>query len=381
MSVVSARRRVGLRSPYRLRLEPRTDTPRWFSPALTLGALAVALVISGIILAFVGADPIRIYLHILTSSFGSVGVISDTLVKATPLILTGLACALAFRMRLWNIGAEGQLLMGAWAASAVILVPILPEGTPGFIVLPTMMVAGFLGGAAWGVIPGFLKARFAVNEIIATLMLNYIAFSWIQYWVFGPWTEGGFQMTPQFPKEAWLPRLSDFADAVPGFAGLTVHLGFVIAVVAAFILDYVLRRSRWGYEIRLIGDNPRAARYAGIGIARNILLVFAISGGLAGLAGMTEVSGVVHRLQDNFSPGYGYTAVIVAYLAKFHPLRVVVVGILFGALILAGREIQPSGIPTMIQGIILFCLIASDVFLRYRVRLERNVLPSAAVAP
>jgi ABC-type uncharacterized transport system permease subunit len=215
-----------------------------------------------------------------------------------------------------------------------------------------------------------------VNEIIATLMLNYIAFSWIQYWVFGPWTEGGFQMTPQFPKEAWLPRLADFADSVPVFAGLTVHLGFVIALVAAVILDYVLRRSRWGYEIRLIGDNPRAARYAGIDIARNILLVFAVSGGLAGLAGMAEVSGVVHRLQDNFSPGYGYTAVIVAYLAKFHPLRVVPVAILFGALILAGREIQPSGVPTMIQGIILFCLIASDVFLRYRIRFERTVAPA-----
>jgi ABC-type uncharacterized transport system permease subunit len=370
------RRRVAIRPPFTLRLEPRMETPRWLSPALTVGALGVALVISGVILAIVGADPIRVYVHILQSSFGSVGVISDTLVKATPLILTGLACALAFRMRLWNIGAEGQLLMGAWAASAVVMVPILPEGTPGVVMIPAMMVAGFLGGAVWGVIPGFLKAKFAVNEIIATLMLNYIAFSWIQYWVFGPWTEGGFQMTPQFPKEAWLPRLADFADSVPVFAGLTVHLGFVIALVAAVILDYVLRRSRWGYEIRLIGDNPRAARYAGIDIARNILLVFAVSGGLAGLAGMAEVSGVVHRLQDNFSPGYGYTAVIVAYLAKFHPLRVVPVAILFGALILAGREIQPSGVPTMIQGIILFCLIASDVFLRYRIRFERTVAPA-----
>ena len=149
--------------------------------------------------------------------------------------------------------------------------------------------------------------------------------------------------------------------------------------MAAVVVWLIVERSAWGYEIRLIGDNPRAARYAGIRIARNILLVFAVSGGLAGIAGMTEVSGVVHRLQDNFSPGYGYTAIIVAYLAKFHPLRVVPVAILFGALILAGREIQPSGVPAMIQGIILFCLIASEVFLRYRVSIVRR-LPVAGAA-
>ncbi len=364
--------RLGVGLPYDLRLEPRLDAPRWLSPALTVGAVAVALAISAVILAFVGADPIRVYVHILRSSFGSLGVLSDTLVKATPLILTGLACALAFRMRLWNIGAEGQLLLGAWAASAVVLVPILPAGTPAVVLLPAMLVAGFLGGAVWGLIPGILKARFGVNEIIATLMLNYIAFSWIQYWVFGPWTEGGFQMTEQFPIEAWLPRLDDLAEAYPALAGLTVHAGFLVALAAAVVVWFIVERSAWGFEIRLIGDNPRAAQYAGIRIARNILLVFAVSGGLAGLAGMAEISGVVHRLQDNFSPGYGFTAIIVAYLAKFHPLRVVPVAILFGALILAGREIQPSGVPAMIQGIILFCLIASEVFLRYRVSVVRR---------
>jgi ABC-type uncharacterized transport system permease subunit len=366
--------------PFTLSLEPRLETSRWLSPALTAGALVVALLISALILAIVGADPIRVYLHIVGSSLGSIGAISDTLVKSTPLILTGLACALAFRMRLWNIGAEGQLLLGAWAASAVVLAPLLPAGTPGFVVLPAMLVAGFLGGAAWGLIPGFLKARFGVNEIIATLMLNSIAFAWIQYWVFGPWTEGGFQMTAQFPVEAWLPRLNDLADAFPGLRGITVHGGFLVALAAAVVVWLIVEHSAWGYEIRLIGDNPRAAKYAGVRIARNILLVFAVSGGLAGIAGMAEVAGVVHRLQDNFSPGYGYTAIIVAYLAKFHPLRVVPVAILFGALILAGREIQPSGVPAMIQGIILFCLIASEVFLRYRVSIGRRLPVAGAVA-
>jgi simple sugar transport system permease protein len=363
-----------------IRLEQRTSVPRWLSPALTLGAVAVALVISGLIIAAVGGNPIASYLHILNASFGSVGVLSDTLVKATPLILTGLACALAFRMRLWNIGAEGQFLLGAWGASAVVLFPLVPAGTPGIILIPLMMVAGMVAGGLWGLIPGLLRARLAVNEIIVTLMLNYIALFWIQFWVFGPWSESGFQQSKTFPDEAWLPKLSDFASSVPAFGGLTVHLGLVFGLVAAGLLWVFLERSRWGYEIRLIGDSPRAARYAGIDIAKRLIIVFAISGALAGLAGMSEVGGAVHRLQDRISPGYGFTAVIVAYLAKFQPGRVVVAAILFGALILAGREIQPSGVPAMIQGIILFTLIVADVLVRYRIRIERTAPPPPAMA-
>jgi ABC-type uncharacterized transport system permease subunit len=348
--------------------------PRWLSPLATVAAVGVALVISGIIIAAVGGDPVRSYLHILNAAFGSIGVLSDTLVKATPLLLTGLACALAFRMRLWNIGAEGQFLLGAWGASAVVLAPLLPAGTPAIIVIPAMMLAGAAAGAVWGLIPGILKARLGVNEIITTLMLNYVALFWIQFWVFGPWSEGGFQQTRPFPPEALLPRLTDFSSAVPAFAGLTVHLGLVFGIVAAGIIWVVLERSRWGYEIRLIGDSPKAARYAGIDIKRNIIVVFAISGALAGLAGMSEVSGVVHKLQDRISPGYGFTAIIIAYLARFDPLKVIVAAVLFGALILAGREIQPSGVPAMIQGIILFSLIVAEVFVRYRVRFERQAV-------
>jgi simple sugar transport system permease protein len=237
----------------------------------------------------------------------------------------------------------------------------------------------------WGLIPGLLKARLGVNEIIVTLMLNYIALFWIQFWVFGAWSESGFQQTKAFPQEAWLPRLTDFASAVPDFGGLTVHLGFVFGLVAAGVMWLLLERSRWGYEIRLIGDSPRAARYAGIDIGKRIIVVFAISGALAGLAGMSEVNGAVHRLQDQISPGYGFTAIIVAYLAKFRPGRVVVASILFGALILAGREIQPSGVPAMIQGIILFTLIVADVLVRYRVRIERRApvtpAPAGPAAP
>jgi simple sugar transport system permease protein len=372
MSALPAPRRSRASSPFELRLERRLDVPRWLPLAATLGAVAMALIIGGVIIALVGGDPIRAYVHIVGAAFGSVGVLSDTLVVATPLILAGLACAVAFRMHLWNIGAEGQLLMGAWGASAVVLLPILPEDAPPALFVVVMAVAGMAMGALWGFIPGVLKARFGVNEIIVTLMLNYVAFQWILYWVFGPWSEGGFQLTRQFPKSAWLPRLTDFVDQFRGFAGLTVHLGLIFALIAAAFVWFIVKRSRWGYEIRLIGDSPSAARYAGIDIARNTILVFMLSGALAGLAGMAEVGGVVHRLQQNFSPGYGFTAIIVAYIAKFDPIGVVVASVLFAALILAGREIQPAGVPGMIQGIVLFCLIASDVFLRYTIRFIRR---------
>jgi simple sugar transport system permease protein len=212
-----------------------------------------------------------------------------------------------------------------------------------------------------------------VNEIISTLMMNYIAVSWANFWVFGVWTEGGFQMSPKFPETAWLPRLSEYAASIPLFRGLTTHAGLLLGILAAVVLWFIVFRSRWGYEIRLIGDNPRAASYAGINIARNTIWVMMLSGALAGLGGMSEVAGVVHRLQTApIAAGYGFTGIIVAWLAKLNPLVIILVSVLFGALILAGREIQPSGVPKMIQGIILVSLIASDFLLRYRVRIVRG---------
>jgi general nucleoside transport system permease protein len=361
----------------RLRLpitvERRLEVPRWLPLAVTIGAVAVSFVISGLIILLVGGDPIKSFQHMFNAAFGSPGVISDTLVKATPLILTGLACALAFRMRLWNIGAEGQFLMGAWGASAVVFLPLLPAGTSALITIPMMMLAGFAAGAAWGFIPGALKARFSVNEIIVTLMLNYIALLWITYWVFGPWSSGGLQITDQFPREAWLPRLTDLAKVVPDFGGLTVHLGFVFGVVAAFIVWFMLRRTRWGFEIRLIGDNPRAARYAGINIARNIVVVFMVSGGLAGLAGMSEVAGSAHVLQTAISPGYGFTAIIVAFLGRLNPLGILLAALIVALSYIGGENAQvevglPQAVTGVFQGMLLFFLLAVDLLVRFRPR-------------
>ncbi|MCD4753236.1 MAG: ABC transporter permease [Anaerolineaceae bacterium] len=359
--------------PYRIKFEPRLEQlSGWMMPVISLIAVAAALLLGAIILEIAGGNAWAAYMHIFRASFGSWGVLSDTLVKATPLIFVGLACAIAFRMKLWNIGAEGQFYMGAFGASAVVLIPVLPEAAPKWIWLVTMALAGMLCGALWGAIPGFLKAQYKVNEVISTLMMNYIAIAFCNFFIFNVWSEGGFQMTTKFPKIAWLPRLTDYADQFPQLAGLTTHFGFVIALILAIFIWFILYRSKWGYEIRLIGDNPRAAEYAGIQIKRNIVLVMIVSGALAGLAGMSEVSGVVHRLQGAISPGYGFTGIIIAWLAKLNPFVVVPVGVLFGALILAGREIQPAGIPKMIQGIILVCLIASDFFIRYRIRIIKK---------
>jgi len=363
---------------YKLLVEKRSaDIPKWLPAATSIGSVVIAFIISGILLSVIGGDPIRVGKFFFEATFGSWAAISDTLVKATPLILVGLACAVAFKMKLWNIGAEGQYYIGAFAASLVILVPLVTPTTPKWIVLGAMMVMGMIGGAVWGFFPGFLKARYHVNEIITTLMLNYVAILWNNFWIFNKWSDAGFQMTPSFEKTAWLPRLTDYAREYPSFSGMTLHAGFIIALVAVVVVWWVLERSRWGYEIKLIGDNPHAAEYAGLNIKRNIILVMMFSGALAGLAGMVEVTGVVHRLQERISPGYGFTGIIIAWLAKLNPFAIVIVSILFGALIVAGREIQPSGLSQLLQGIILFMVISSDELLRYSIRVVKKIEETA----
>ncbi len=363
----------GFKLPFMVNIEPRVDDPpKWYSPMLSVLAVVFALLIGALVIWLGGGNPWAAYSHIARYSFGSVGVLSDTMVKAIPLMLTGLACSIAFRMKLWNIGAEGQFYLGAYGASLIVLLPVLPEDAPQWLFIIVMIASGMLFGALWGFIPGFLKARYNVNEIISTLMMNYIAIQWNNYFIYAVWSDHGFQLTRMFQRNAWLPRLSDLAETMPFFRGLTTHMGLVFALVAAVILWWILAKSQWGYEIRLIGDNPRAAEYAGISIKKNIVLVMMLSGALAGLAGMSEITGVVHRLQESISPGYGFTGIIIAWLAKLNPIAVILASILFGALILAGREVQPAGIPTLIQGVIMVALIASDYFLRNRVTITRR---------
>jgi ABC-type uncharacterized transport system permease subunit len=362
-----------MRFPYKIKVESRMkEVTKWMPLVTSLGAIVVAFTISGIVLFLIGSNPIRVYTYFFNAAFGSWGAFSDILVKATPLIIIGVGCCLAFKMKIISIGAEGQFYMGAFFASLVVLVPLVPPDSPKVLVLSLMGLMGIIGGALYGLIPGLLKAYFNVNEIITTLMLNYVAVYWNNYWIFGKYSDAGFQMTPTFDKVAWLPRLADLAKEFPFFSGITLHLGVVFGLIAAALVWVILRHSRWGYEVTLIGDNPRAAEYAGINIKRNIILVMLVSGALAGLAGMSEVTGVVHRLQEKISSNYGFSSVIVAWLAKLNPFAVIPVAILFGALIVAGREIQPSGLSFLIQGTTLFLVISSDVLLRYKISIIRR---------
>jgi ABC-type uncharacterized transport system permease subunit len=392
------------RTAYRLRVEARMDSPSWMGLASSVVGVLLALIVGGFVLRLAGAaNPLDTYREVFKEAYGTpadwlagitallansdcpkgllcFGPISDTLVKASPILLTGLACIVAFRMKLWNIGGDGQMFLGAWAATGL-AVFLLPKDLPRPLMLSAMAGAGIIAGGLYGAIPGFLKARLNINEIITTLMLNYVAYNFVQlYVVVGPWSIGDFESTGRFPPSATWPRLTEYAGQVPMFSGLTAHPGIFLGIGAAIVLAWVFNRSRWGYEIRVIGDNPKAARYAGINLARNIMLVMTLSGALAGLAGMNEVA-ALRELNGRFTRGYGFTGVIVAWLAHLNPLAAILVAILFGGLLVGTALIQPQGIASMLQGVILFVVVGTELLFRYRVRLERPepvaVIPGA----
>jgi simple sugar transport system permease protein len=356
----------------RLELRARaTAPPLKVSLLATAVALGLALGLGAILLALAGVPPLEAYGAILGASLlGGAPALADTSVKATPLLLCGLGCAVAFRARLWNVGAEGQLLLGAWAATGVASFWLPVAGWPAPLVLTLMAVAAILAGGAWGAIAGVLRASLGVNEIISSLMLVYVAQKLLAYFVFGAWSERGFPLTPIFPRSAWLPRLSELADRFPSLAGLPAHGGFLIALAACGVLAVLLRRTVWGFELRLLGDSPEAARYSGLSVARKTLATMILSGALAGLAGMIEVSAVVHRLQDRFSPGYGFVAIAVAWLGRLSPAGVLAGAILFAALLVGAKEVQPQGIALMLQGVIMLALTASEALQRFQLRLR-----------
>ena len=351
---------LGLLRSYRIE---RVAAPSRGSVALvTLGSLLAALTFGGLLLALSGENPLTVYQAMLGGALGSWNGVAETLVKTTPLLLAGLGVAVAFRMQLWNIGAEGQLYFGAIFAAWMAL--YLAPGAPGWLLVPLMIVASMVGGGLWGLIPGALRAYFGASEIITSLMLNYVAILFSDYLIHGPWRDPqafGFPGTPAFPDAAWLPN----------WGATRVHLGLLFGLVAAVLLWFLLRRTRWGYEISVMGENPRAALYAGMPMTRTILLVMALSGALAGLAGMSEVAGIGHQLQRNLSPGYGYAAIIVAWLARLHPFGAILVAFLLAALTVGGDQLQmiiglPAAIAPMLQGTILFFLLGGDFLTRYR---------------
>jgi simple sugar transport system permease protein len=354
-----------------LRIEKRLSTPRWMGYVVPIISIIVALLLGAILLAAAGVNPLETYQTMLAGAFASTDGLAGTAVKAIPLILCGLGVALAFRTLLWNIGAEGQLFMGAFAAAGVALY-VIPNAPP-LVLIPTMLVAGFLAGGLWGLIPGALKGLLGVNEIITSLMLNYVAILWTDYLIYGPWRD---------PAGYGFPGTAPFEAArFPRIPGTRVHLGLLVGVLAAAVIAFALARTRWGYETRVIGENQKAARYAGINLAKNILLVMFLSGGLAGLAGASELCGLTTpRLQMGLSPGYGYTAIIVAWLARLNPWAILLVAFLFAGLLVGGDRVQivmhlPRATAYILQGIVLFAVLGGEIFGRYQVRIARGGRP------
>ena len=331
---------------------------------VSLIAIFIALAVAGIFFRIYGVSPIRAYQLILSGSLGSRFGITETVRRAIPLLLCGVGLTIAFRALFWNIGAEGQLLMGAIAASGIALFSKIP----GPLLLPAMFIGGFLCGAAWGLIPAILKVKLGLNDVITTLMMNYIALYIVEWLIHGPWkgpSMRGFAYTDTFPQAARLPSIY----------GTRIHWPtLILGIILAIFMYIMVTRTRSGFEIRVIGENPDAARFAGISQLKTTLLVMLISGGFAGLAGVGEVAGIHMRLlgPNHISMGYGYTAIIVAWLARRNPLAVIMTSFLFGIIMTGGDVIKVSlGLPfqmiNVFNGLILFFLIGSEIFLRYKI--------------
>lgn len=371
--------------PFSLKFEKRLEPSRTAAILVPLLSLLLAFLFGAVLLSVAGANPWETYRAMLAGAIGTPSQwqdgqfynVTELLVKAVPLILTGLSVAVAFRMLFWNIGAEGQLVMGGIAAAAVALflpsaLPFLPQSP--WVYLPLMFIAAVLAGAAWALVPALLKAYLKVNEIITTLMFNYIAILWYLFLFTTAWKDPagfGFPGSEIIPEFTWLPRITG-----------RLHWGLLLAFGAAFLVWIILDKMRWGYEIRLIGENARAANYAGVSIIRNIILVMFLSGGLAGLAGFVEVGAISHRLQHGLAVGYGFTGIIVAWLARLNPWGVIIVAFLLSALLVGGEQIQitmglPASVSLVLQGAILLFVLGGDVFTRYRVKVVRKA-PSAA---
>ena len=365
-----------------IRVERRLETPWWLSVAVPVGSLAVAFGVMAVLLAATGHDPGHTYRQLFEAGFTANGALSATLLSATPLLFTGLAAAAAFRMQLFNIGAEGQLYLGAVGSSWIAL-RLGGHGvgsTPVYVV--AMCVGGGLLGALWGLIPGVLRAFARTNEIITSLMLNYVAGYLLTYLIFDSssyWRDISTLQARAFPQGKAMPSASEW----PTFGSL----GFLIALGAATALWVLYSRTRFGFEVSVIGDSRRAARYAGMRTRRKILAVMAVSGGIAGIGGASQVGDFTHTLDPSGlqTAAFGYTGIVVAALGRYNPFAVCLVGVLIGGLQNAGFTLQgadfPSGLVGVMQGIILFCALGGELLIRYRVRLARTSRSQPDAAP
>lgn len=342
-----------------LRFVRRDEISKSKNILIRIVAVLLALLLSSTFIIFLKLNPIDIYASMLKGAFGSSYSIRQTIIIAIPLCITALGIAVAFKMQFWNIGGEGQIMMGAFAASIFALkTPNLPKP----ILLTLMIIAGIIGGGLWSIIPAIFKSKWGTNETIVTLMMNYIAIKWVTYLQYGPWKDvnaKGFPKIANFGANATLPEL------------FKVNIGWIFAIVLVIFIYIFMNYTKKGYEIAVLGESEKTAIYSGVDIKKTIIISILLSGGLCGLVGMIQVSGVSGTLAGNVSGGYGYTAIIVAWLGSLNAPIILVISILFAALVQGGSFIETSfGVPQaaslIIQAMILFFILGSEYFIKFK---------------
>jgi general nucleoside transport system permease protein len=351
-------------------LEKRAERSATIAVASPLIAIALTLVTVGILFAVMGKNPITAldvyFFEPLTDPYS----LSEIAVKATPLVMIGVGLSLCYIANIWNIGAEGQFLAGAIAGGWL---AVRTNGTDaGAWVLPAMLILGALGGALYAMIPALCKIRFGASEILTSLMLVYVAYYGMDYLVRGPWRDPhglNFPTTAPFDPVATVPALIE---------GNRLHAGTLVALAVVMIIAVMLGRTIMGFEIKLVGAAPKAARFSGFNSDQLVLLTFAVSGALAGLAGIIEVAGPIGYLQPDISPGYGFTAIIVAFLGRLNPVGILIAGLFLALTFIGGENAEiimkvPLDLTKVFQGILLFYVLACDSMIVYRIRLIRTV--------
>jgi general nucleoside transport system permease protein len=335
--------------------------PRWVTTlgAPLLGVIA-GLAIGALLILIAGANPIEAYAVMLKGAFGGPRQIEETLLKTAPLLLMGLGLTVAFRARVWNIGGEGQYYIGALIGGTIALVC---PGWPRPLLIAAMLLGGVAGGILWALIPGLLKVRRGMSEIISTLMLNYIAILLVQYVARGPLQQPG----------GYLPESAQFVQAarMPILAGARIHLGVFLALLFIPIVYVLIWSTPLGFRLRAVGSRASVARYAGISVERIILFAFCFSGALAGMAGIIEVSSLHTRLKGDISGGYGFSGILVALLGRMHPVGVAIAALFFAALTIGAQTMHvvyglPDALAGAIQAIVVLCVLAADALVRRR---------------
>jgi simple sugar transport system permease protein len=358
----------------RLRVERRPHVAGlvWFRVGGALFGLALALVALPL---YASGSSGALYSALWSGTFGSALGWGDVLMAAAPLILTGLACSLPYRIGLWNVGADGQLYVGAWVASAIAF--SLPHLSP-FALIPAMLVGAVIGGMAWILVPALARALLGVNEIVTTLMLNFVALYWLTYWASGPWAE---QSSVGGVQSRLLPGQAELANI--GLGPVTVHWGILLAVGIGLLAAVVLRVTRFGFELPILGASERAGVYAGIATRRRMVQVLLLGGAMAGLAGVVEMTGTVHQYSSALSDNTGYSGIVVAIVAAGSELGVIAIAILFAAISVGGVVLSTndvaSGVGTGLFGAILLFAAIGDSLARYRI--TRVARPRATAGP